>query len=379
MNYKESLVHFLVFLTNKSVIITVVVIIALILLHPTFMRSIERMHVSSIYDTMKRIGTAQNNYNISNNKYTYEFKNLDLNLKDKNGKPLEYDTAHMDDFTLNLAKEGIFAMQDKGEYFVYYDYKNSDLSCAPREHYICKNITPMSKDACDEAGMYWSARNNSCYTKEKKMCIALDMPWNTKDDDIFCGYKNTPGKRIYEGGTCIATVASGCQNSLVYDNATCEGKSSFGCMQSSLDGGNCIAHTDTACHSVLVNKGSTCLVNDDYLGSYGCQNATINKGGTCLAVGSNTLACNKAIINNGGVCRGYANQSCNSATVMNGGICEANAQNACQDITVKSGGRCIANVPDTCGGTYENGACCHGDYCPKDSPKCNCRNYAKSC
>ena len=379
MKYKESLVHFLVFLTSKSVIITAVTIIILIILHPFFMRTIERMKMSSAHDMMQRIALSQTNYEISNNHYAKDFKDLDIKLKDKHGKYLEDDTAQINNFTLLMARRGILATQNKGEYFVYYDYKNSSFSCAPREHYICKNINPIQKDICEEAGMLWSERNNSCYTREKDMCLALGMPWYSKGEESFCGYKNVPGKKIYESATCLATTTSGCQGSVLYDGAVCEGKGAFGCMQSSLQGGTCIAHNDTACHSVQINKGSTCLVNDDYSGSYGCQHAVINKGGVCLASGSNTLACNKATINNGGVCRGYANKSCNNATVMYGGICEANAKEACQEIVIKKGGRCIANVPQTCEGTYEEGACCHGDYCPADTPKCNCPGFAKVC
>lgn len=379
MKYKESVVHFLVFLTNKTVIVTAAIIIVLIFSYPFFMKTIERMKMSSVHDMMQKIALSQTNFEISNNHYTDDFKELDLKLKDKYGKYLEDDTAQIDNFTLMLASKGILAIQNKGEYFVYYNYKNSSFSCAPNEHYICKNIKPISKDVCEEAEMFWSIRNNSCYTKEKDMCLALGLPWNTKDGESFCGYKNIPGKKIYENASCIATTPSGCQGSVLYKGSNCEGKGPFGCMQSNLQGGNCVAYTETACHSVRINKGSTCVVNDDYSGNYGCQNATINNGGICLASGSNTLACNKATINNGGICRGYANKSCNHATLLEGGICEANISSACQEITVKKGGKCIANVPDTCEGIYEEGSCCHGDYCPADAPKCNCPGYAKVC
>ncbi len=379
MKYKELLIRCLVFLSNRTVIITAVILIALVLLHPFFMRTLERMRMSSTYNTMQQIAAAQNNYNISQGKYTDDFKDLDLNLKDKYGKGFEYDSAQTDNFTLILAGSGVLGIRNGTEYIIYYDYTNSAFSCAPREHYICKNINPISKSVCEEAGMLWSSIANSCYMRESDMCLALKMPWNTKGKDIFCGYKDTQDIKVLEGAKCIATKPSGCQSSIIYNGASCEGRSSFGCMQSILEGGNCLAHTETACHSAQINKGSTCLVNDDYSGNYGCRNVTINKGGLCLAVGSNTLACNKATINKDGVCRGYANKSCNEATVLSGGICEANATNACQDINVKKGGKCIANVPQTCNGTYEEGSCCHGDYCPEDSPKCNCPRFEKNC
>ncbi len=379
MKYKELLIRLLVFLTDKSVIVTAIIIIALLLLHPHFVRVLERMRMSSTYDTMKRIAQEQKHYAISNNDYSNDFRDLGLNLKDKYGKDFEYDSARTDHFTLILEKSGVLGIRNGSEYIVYYDYDNSSFSCAPREHYICKNINPISKSVCEEAGMLWSSINNSCYMSEKDMCLAHNMPWNTKDKNIFCGYENTENVKVLEGASCIATKPGGCQNSIIYNGASCEGKSSFACMKSILQGGNCAAHTETACHSVQINKDSACLVDEDYSGSYGCQNVTINKDGLCYAKGPNTLACNKAIINNSGVCRGYANKSCNSATVLSGGICEANAVNACQDITVKKGGKCIANVPKTCNGTYEKGACCHGDYCPENSPKCKCPGYATFC
>jgi len=379
MKYKEYLIRILVFLTSKSVIITAVTIIALIVLHPTFIRILERMRMSSTHDTMQRIALAQTNYEISNGRYTKDFKDLDLKLKDKYGKYFEDDSARTDNFTLILANKGVLAIQNENEYFVYYDYKTSEFSCAPREHYICKNITPVSQSVCEEAGMIWSHINKSCYLQEKDMCLALGMPWNGKEKDTFCGYKDIVNVKVVEGASCIATKPSGCQNSIVYNDAFCQGKSSFGCLQSNLQGGTCIAHTDTSCFSVQINKNSICLVDDDYSGNYGCQNTIINNGGICLAVGSNTLACNKATVNNGGICRGYASKSCNAATVFSGGICEANAENACQEVTIKKGGKCVANVPQTCEGTYEDGSCCHGDYCPADAPKCNCPGFAKIC
>ena len=211
------------------------------------------------------------------------------------------------------------------------------------------------------------------------MCISLGMPWDTKGDDILCGYKNTPNKKIYESGTCIATTPSGCQKSTVYEGAVCEGASPYACIQSDLQGGDCIAKAETACHSVQINLGSSCIVSEDYSGHYGCQNAVINKGGKCIANGSNTLGCNKTIINKGGKCIGYAPQSCNNATVFSEGVCEANIATACNNIILKKGGRCISNVPETCKGTYDKGSCCHGDYCPADAPKCNCPNFATIC
>ena len=376
---KDSEKSILNFFTQKPFIITVIVIVVLISLYPTFTKVLERMHFSSTYNTMQKIALAQTNYEITNNSYADDFKELDIKLKDKNGRYFTGDTANLKYFTLLLAQRGILAINKKGDYFGYYDYKNSSFSCAPREHYICKNINSVTKDICEEANMLWSVRNQSCYTKAKDMCLSLNLPWNSDGETSFCGYKNLPNMRIYEGSSCIATIPSGCQSSKVYDGAICTGKAPFACLQSSLQGGNCVPQTDTACHSVQINKGSVCLVNEDYTGLYGCQNATINNGGICLATGNNSQACNKPTINNGGICRGYAAKSCQNATVLSGGICEANATTVCQEITVKKGGRCISNVPQTCEGVYEEGACCHGDYCPADAPKCNCPNFAKVC
>ncbi len=375
-NLTTSLLNFV---TKKSFIIPVVAVIVLIALYPTFTKVLERMKLSSTYNIMQKIALAQTNYEISHNSYADDFKELDIKLKDKYGKYFSGDSVSLKNFTLLLAQRGVLAIHKQGDYFGYYDYKNASFGCAPREHYICKNIASITKDICEEANMLWSVRNQACYTREKDMCLALNMPWDTKGDTVFCGYKNLPNMKIYEGASCIATIPSGCQKSNVYEGATCTGKAPFSCLQSSLQGGNCVPQTDTACHSVQINKGSVCLVDEDYTGLYGCQNATINKGGICLARGGNTLACNKPTINNGGICRGYAAKSCQNATVLSGGICEANANTVCQEITVKSGGKCIANMPETCEGVYEEGACCHGEFCPAYSPKCNCPNFAKVC
>ena len=370
---------FLSFLLKKKFYYTVIGIIIFLLLLPFLKQVLGRMRLSSLYNKMQKISAKQLDYEISNNVFSKDFQNLDVKLKDNSGNYLSGDSARIDNFYLRMAKNGLLGINRKENYFVYYAYKNATLYCAPKDSYICKNIAAMPEDICKEADMYWSNLTNSCFIKEKDMCLALGMPWDSKGENIFCGYRNLPNLKIYESGTCIGTTPSGCQNSIVYDNATCEGLAPFACMGSKLNGGNCLAKNETACHSVQINNNSSCIVSDDYNGNYGCQNAQINKGGTCFASGNNLLACNKPIINNGGTCRGYALQSCNEATVLPGGICEGNIPSACQSITVKEGGRCISNVPQTCNGTYEEGSCCHGDFCPDYSPKCNCPAFATNC
>lgn len=379
MNNKKNNLEFLNFFVSKPFIITVIVIAALIALRPTLAQVLERMRLSSLYNKMQKIATLQLNYEITNNMFADDLKSIDTKLKDNDGKYFEGDTVKTGKFTLTLAKRGLFGFPQQNNYFVYYDYKNASIACAPQSHPMCKNLSHISKEICEEANMNWSYRINDCYTKEKDMCLALGMIWDTKGDSIFCGYKDIPNMKIYESGTCIATIPSGCQKSIVYAGASCEGSSSFACMESILQGGNCIARSETACHSVQINSGSSCIVNDEYTGYYGCQNAIINKGGRCVATGTNTLACNKAIINKGGRCLGYALQACNNATIFSDGVCEANISTACNNIVVKKGGRCIANMPDSCIGIYDKGSCCHGDFCPENSPKCNCPNFAKIC
>jgi len=379
MKGKKEYLDFLNFFVSKPFIITVSIIVAFILLRPTLGQILERMRLSSLYGKMQKIATLQLNYEITNNMFADDLKNIDTKLKDNDGNYFAGESVKTGQYTLFLARKGVFGLPEKNDYIVYYDYKHATFACAPQVHPMCKNLAKISKDICEESGMNWSTRNNECYTREKDMCFALGMNWDTKGDEIFCGYKNTSNMKIYESGKCLATLPSGCQKSVVYSGATCEGASSFACLESNLQGGNCIAQGETACHSVQINAGSSCIVNEDYTGYYGCQNAIINKGGNCVAIGTNTLACNKALINKGGRCIGYAVQACNNATVFAEGVCEANFSTACNNIAVKKGGRCIANMPDTCLGVYDKGACCHGDYCPKDSPKCNCPNFTTFC
>ena len=370
MNKEDEAINFINFLLSRQFFIIVLLIIMFVALHPLVLQLVERIKVSSIYDKMQKIANLQINYEIANNRFADDLKLLDTKIKDNKDSYLTGDSAKIGQYTLQLARKGILAFPEKNDYAVYYDYKTSVFACAPQEHFICKNLAKMTQDICEEAGFEWSNKIHSCYPDEKEMCLALGLPWDNKSDTIFCGYRNIPDMKIYEKSSCIATTPSGCKGSIVYENGTCEGSSSFACLESNLQGGNCIAKGETACHSVQVNKDSSCIVNEDYSGYYGCQNSIINKGGTCLATGSNTLACNKAIINNGGKCIGYALQSCNNATVFAGGICEADSSTSCNNITVKNGGKCIANMPNTCIGNYDKGACCHGEYCPLDIPKC---------
>jgi len=379
MENREKEIAVLNFLLQKQVVYTIIFIIIFILLCPFFHRVIERTRLSFLYSKIKRIADRQVSYNTSNNTFSDSFSKLDIEYEDNRGYPFKGAEAQTGNFVLNLGKKGIFAVNKKEGYIVYYDYILASLYCAPNNHYICRNIRFMPREFCLEADMIWSDKTNACYMEQKDLCVDLGMPWDSKVNDGFCGYKNTPEKEIFPPGICIGTIPSGCQNSIVYKDASCQGFAPFACIGSKLQGGNCIVGYDNACHSVQVYDGSFCNAGNDFYGNFGCANAIVNNGGTCLASGENLLGCNKAIINNGGMCRGYALQSCNNTVIFSGGICEGNISTACQDITVKSGGRCIANTPKTCTGVYEIGSCCHGDFCPDNSPKCDCPNFATRC
>ena len=379
MANKNKEVAILHFLLQKHVIYTIVFIVIFVLLCPFFQKVIERTRLSFLYSKIKRIAERQLSYNTSNNAFANNFIKLDTGYKDNNGYLFDGPEVQTGNFSLRLGKKGVFAINKKKQYFVYYDYVSSTLYCAPKSHHICRNIALVQKDICLEADMAWSDKTNTCYISNEDLCIDLGMPWDNKINDGFCGYKDVPNKEIYSPGVCIGAIPSGCQNSTVYTDASCEGFAPFACIGSKLQGGNCIARYDNACHSVEINKGSFCNAGNDFYGNLGCPNTIINKGGTCIATGNNIMGCNKPIIKDGGMCRGYALQSCNNAIIFAGGVCEGNTSTACQNVTVKNGGRCIANTAKTCNGTYEAGSCCHGSFCPENSPKCDCPNFTTRC
>lgn len=379
MSKENKEVAILNFLLQKEVVYTVIIIIILFLLYPIAKQVVGRARLSFVYSKIKNITEKQLDFYTSNTRYAYNFANLNMSYTDNYDNPFNGDEVETGNFSLRLGRKGIFAINQKEKYFVYYDYEQSTLYCAPKDSYICRNLTLMPKNFCLEAKMLWSDKTNACYMNAKDLCIDSGMPWNEKINNGFCGYKDTNAMEIYQTGTCLGTIPSGCQNSIVYKNASCEGLAPYACIGSELKGGNCVVRYDNACHSVKINDGSFCIANTDFYGAMGCQNAIINKGGTCLATGSNVLGCNRSIVNEGGMCRGYAIQSCNNTVILAGGICEGNISTACQNISVKAGGKCISNTPKTCNGTYEIGSCCHGDFCPEMSPKCDCPNFAAKC
>lgn len=379
MQNEDKEIAFLNFILQKEFIYAVLIVLALFLLYPVAQRTVERIRLFFVYNKMTKIANKQTEFFTTNGKFSNELYKLNTGYTDNNGNPFSGEKVATGNYSLRLGRKGVFATNNKAGYFVYYDYDLATLYCAPKSHHICKKIILMPKDFCLEENMIWSDRTNACYMNEKDLCLDLGMPWNDKINNGFCGYKDTNDMKIYQTGACLGTTPSGCQNSTVYENASCQGLAPFACIGSKLKGGDCIVRYDNACHSVQINNGSSCIAGKDFDGNLGCKNAIVNQGGTCVAAGNNLLGCHAAIVNQGGMCRGYAPQSCNNSVIFAGGVCEGNISTACQNVTVKNGGRCISNMPRTCSGTYEIGACCHGNFCPDNAPKCDCPDFATKC
>ena len=406
-------------------LLTVVVIIGVLssIALPMYKKAVEKSKASDALTTMQAVAKSEHDWYLSNNNYTKDFDDLDIDLTGV----IENGILKTTYYNYELLDKGILASRTNGEYSLYKDYEISQIMCSPSEHYICENFGKLTKEPCQKVGMAWANSNTTCYATDEARCKDLhgNSTWN--ESKGFCGYTNTKNKTLGEGVACNTSAHEGCSYSTITAGGVCEGNVDFqqtcenayvnggtcdgigwhSCANSEiLNGGVCNAVSDSSsCYKTNIREGGTCTSltrlscqsPNIYSGgvcngnaSVGCAYSKIKEGAVCNANSAGTNyegACQGSRIESGGVCQANAAWGCMQSTIQSGGICRGDAANSCTTVTVQEGGECLANVSGACGssgygdstyeGTGSTSGCCRGTYCPSNAPRCECTNHEK--
>ena len=179
---------------------------------------------------------------------------------------------------------------------------------------------------------------------------------------------------LSNGDTCTGTEEWECDHVKISDGE-CYAKSGYACRGSTFVNSICIGddgqsqtctgnyYTDSSC---IANGPESCM-NSPYLNStceanksYGCY-ASNFKDSSCK--GNEGISCHYSTFDNS-ECYGNTAKACVGSTFKGNSICYANEDGACGDWY--SNGE--LNAP----AVYEGNACCKGDFCPGNAPKCDC-------
>ena len=246
----------------------------------------------------------------------------------------------------------------------------------------------ITKPLCDKVELWWSNNFTKCYHTEEERCTANNMQYDT-----FCGWENTNGKTINEGGTCEGTEILGCKSSTINDGGVCAGTGDYGCHGSTINGGGeCLADGGLmVCKDAKVYAGGICTTSAG--SNQGCRDSAIYEGGVCEGNGGNN-ACMNVKVYDGGKCVGNVLRACNGGQFYEGSVCEGNVAYSCpanfrtgsvcngyvanscsnhgnEHAVFEAGSRCVAHVAGACNGDYSQGGCCEGgDNCPANAPRC---------
>ena len=145
-----------------------------------------------------------------------------------------------------------------------------------------------------------------------------------------------------------------------------------------------------------ISNGDTCTSTEEYgCWNVNCTNCSVQANNiysgadskftnaTCEGNGNDTCRTssftNSTCIGNGKFSCGGGNQT--RYSTFNNSVCIGNNAKACNGNTFKGNSICYANVEGACGtycsntgcheSTYEDDACCSGQYCPDYAPKCS--------
>ena len=168
----------------------------------------------------------------------------------------------------------------------------------------------------------------------------------TETEDWECEYVKI------SDGECYAESGYTCRDN-TFVNSTCTSAASQSCSGSFTDS-SCIANGKESCMgSSYLN--STCEGNKHY----GCYHSNF-KNSSCM--GNGGITCHRSTFDNS-ECYGDTSQACSGSTFKENSICYANEDGACGDYEYNGG-----IIPTT----YEGNACCSGEFCPGNAPKCDC-------
>ncbi len=387
-------------LIELLVVVLIIGILSAIAL-PGYRKAVEKSRVSDALTTMQAVAKSEHTWYLTNNSYTNDFANLDIDL---NGT-MNNGTLATEFYTYELLDTGIIADRNNGEYSIYKDYENQQILCSPGTHYICEDLGAFTKVPCEKVGMTWANTNSTCYVDEEDRCKGLygDGMWR----GTFCGYTNTGGQelnegmqcrsggqntcigsKINDGGQCYGSNYRGCEGSTVTAGGVCISGAAEGCIYSVIEnGGRCEGSGASACREVIIKPGGDCtskstdgcvfakvqggtcsggcggaVVTDHGVCSGNCGGARLTEGSLCKG------GCREATVSDGSICSGW----CYVANINDGGICTG----TCNLTNVNDGGICISNANNYCWQSYYTGTgCCCGTNCGS-KPKCSAERCA---
>ena len=381
---------------------------------PLYRGAIDKSRWSKLLAPARAVATAQEAAYMSQGGYTANIDDLDISLPEGGDMTYTlYTTANGDDANFvriassNLDNVRLARYYKRNEGFedqLYCEAKNGD----ERANRLCGKLLngeelvntndgykmyllkdAITKPLCDKVELWWSNNFTHCYKTEEERCTANNMQYDT-----FCGWENTNGKTINEGGTCEGTVRGGCQSSIINDGGVCEGSFWQACIGSTInEGGKCVSAPGSqrqVCQNVTVNNGGECIAQAG-AGSETCHGAKVYDGGKCIAETGSSVGCMgteiykggvcdgrgqvlgaaggcyRVKVYEGGVCLGNEGKACSLGSFYNGSVCEGNATGACHNKDAPGlggsfyeGSTCNGNVAQSCGGEFKTGSVCNG-------------------
>ena len=189
-------------------------------------------------------------------------------------------------------------------------------------------------------------------------------------------FDNTPDTTISNGDTCTSTEYSTCNYITVTNESACFGNSNDSCIRNKYTNSSCEASNNQSCNLSRYTN-STCTTKD---GAYdACSDSTFTDS-VCTSMGRS--GCHQSKYYGNSSCEGNSKGACFRSTFEGNSICIGNSASACLGATLKGNAICYANVEGACGTytdqyttretTYQDNACCSGQYCPDYAPKCDC-------
>ena len=368
-------------LIELLVVVLIIGILSAVAL-PMYRQAVERSRVADALSTMDAVAKSEHGWYLTNNSYTKDFGNLDIDLTDANGNKADNASFETANYTFTLQDRSIKVERNNGEYTLYKSYEDGNIYCLPESHYICEQYFGVNGNVCNnKLSGFWSNLKDNCYGSNQERC-ADNGEYGATWKGSYCGYSgNINGVKVTEFQECRSSN-NGCQNStFTGEGAKCTGER---CSDSEYhngaicDAGRCNNSTFTA-NAVCYGHGNTCK-NGNFsnskciaIGSEDCQGSSFSDGAECISSNGGN-GCRNVTVKSGSKCVADSGEyaACNSingtAVFEQGSICVGNVRNTCRN-TSNFEGICVANKQGTCANSYTGDGCCCGDFCGSN-PKC---------
>ena len=160
-------------LVEMLVVVIIIGVLTAVAL-PSYMKSVEKTRTAQAVSTLGQIAKAQQVYNARHGKYSATFLPLNLDLKDKKGKPVNENGFADSYFDYNLDRYYNIAEAKRdykdGAYVIYVDYATGQFYCKPENHEVCQMIAlkemPKSVSDVDSCKMVSAnSYDDECFEK----------------------------------------------------------------------------------------------------------------------------------------------------------------------------------------------------------------------